>query len=450
MKKLSVVLALMLMLSVSAATAEGGVYLTTDQLPFDATAPNVPDYSLRSKDGDVTLKGPKVSDQDYDMIYAWYNVDGVGYFADFTYDAEKSAWVSDEVLTDEVALKDLTFFFIKNGTALQAQDHNFVGYNDVKNSYVVTESRRQYVYDGTSEPAKYDRAGNLVSYTVPLDMVDDSGNETMEATYTRAGNLRSAVVYDADGQRYEYNLGRWSTTKLDAAGNPVRDKDGRLVMVRSKAPKGYKVSELDQYKLTLIMPDAQWYPNNTVGVKGFALRDRYPGLTDKWYNVVPVDLTREGRQTFDLVASNLYLVGKAYVDISGSDLRVTYEYFESDRTEQLGETVALFTNVSQITREFLEEPTGDIQFGQTVSITNDLGGAKNALLFICNRLTYAQPYTSGGVMLMRYWPNHPRYTKYRAELETIMSKLEAAEFIDDAEPAEPVEETEAAEETPAP
>lgn len=35
-----------------------------------------------------------------------------------------------------------------------------------------------------------------------------------------------------------------------------------------------------------------WYTNNTVGPGGLSLRDK--GRIDKWNNVAPVDLTRDG------------------------------------------------------------------------------------------------------------------------------------------------------------
>ena len=43
------------------------------------------------------------------------------------------------------------------------------------------------------------------------------------------------------------------------------------------------------------------YKNNTLGAVGLSLREMDKNLTDKWYHVVPVDLTKEGTFRYKLV-----------------------------------------------------------------------------------------------------------------------------------------------------
>ena len=72
---------------------------------------------------------------------------------------------------------------------------------------------------------------------------------------------------------------------------------------------------------------------------------------------------------------------------------------------------------------FLNNPTGDVAFGQALSIGEDLGGAANAILFICNRVTYGQPCYGSTGYLTRYWPNRQRWIDYRAGLTELLEGM---------------------------
>ena len=120
-----------------------------------------------------------------------------------------------------------------------------------------------------------------------------------------------------------------------------------------------------------------WYTNNTVGLGGLSLRDM--GKIDKWNNVAPVDLTRD--------------------------------------------VVQWVTSLDEMIAGFRNNPTGDVAFGQALSIGEDLGGAANAILFICNHVTYRQPYNGDNGYLSRYWPNRQRWIDYRAELTELLEGM---------------------------
>ena len=167
----------------------------------------------------------------------------------------------------------------------------------------------------------------------------------------------------------------------------------------------------------------QWFENNTVCLRGLYIRDIAPELTSKWYNVLPIDLTKQGRQTFDLVASNLYYVGKAYVEIEDDSLTLTYDYYMSDIAQPVSECAAIFSSMDQLTAEYLENPTPNFTVGRPISISRSLEGSETALLFVFNQLSYTQPYDSLNRLLTRYWPNHPRYMKDQAALKDLLTKL---------------------------
>lgn len=169
-----------------------------------------------------------------------------------------------------------------------------------------------------------------------------------------------------------------------------------------------------------------WYSHNTQGLVGLPLRDLYPDLTDKWYNVVPVDLTVQGRQAYPLVASNLFHMGTAYVDILGDSVTVTYKTPGNKWTAYLAvedEALAWFTAPGDITAEFLENPAGEVAFGEPVSISESLNGQDVALLFICNHVTYRQPCLGDMGYLTRYWPNLPEWKEYREELMGLLERI---------------------------
>ncbi len=427
MRKCLLLLTVFLVFCLTAsAMAEGGfVFLTTDQLPFDTTAPAVPKYTLK-QGSDVTLSGAKVTDQEYDWVYAEYqDKNGDYYGTSFTYDSATKTWIADDPDNLKGArAKDITLTFASGNQELLVKDHSFAGSYDGDDGMYTTDNKRQYWYGGDADPAKYDRAGNLERYSVNISDTDKNGNATYYVTYSAQGKVRGAAVDGADGKTYLYENGVWKTPKKDKDGNDVYDKDGNLQYVSSSAPKGYDLKNLKKYALELVQPKKQWFKNNTVGVRGFSLRERYPSLTDKWYHVVPVDLTKQGRQTFDLVASNLFILGHAYVDIRGDQLCVNYDYYMSDLAEPISDTIALFTSLDGLTSRYLDQPTGNVTAGVPLSISNDLGGNDTALLFFCNRLTYSQPYSTRGAMLTRFWPNHPRYAKDRAAMEGLMAKFE--------------------------
>ena len=168
-----------------------------------------------------------------------------------------------------------------------------------------------------------------------------------------------------------------------------------------------------------------WYSNNTACSFGPAFRDARPGMTELWYTFTPVDLTIQGRQTFEYIASNMYVIGQVYVDVFGDSVTVTYHnYFEAQggNTETLAEFFTFFHDLASV-GEVEPERMADrgFMFGRPVSIRQDLQGDTNVLLFVRNRVTYST-YAVSTHKLERYWPNLPERAALRSRMLNLMDK----------------------------
>ena len=167
------------------------------------------------------------------------------------------------------------------------------------------------------------------------------------------------------------------------------------------------------------------YTDNTACSFGPAFRDVQPGLTDKWYTFTPLDLTEQGRQTYEYVASNMYVIGEVYVDVLGDSVTVTYHNYYEDqegKTKTLAEYFTIFPDLDSVTG--VEPETMDdigFRFGQAISIRKDLEGDTNVLLFIRNRVTYST-YVTDKNKLTRFWPNLPERVRIRDTMLEIMDK----------------------------
>ena len=173
----------------------------------------------------------------------------------------------------------------------------------------------------------------------------------------------------------------------------------------------------------IVIERGAWYHNNTACAFGLAFRDVKPGLTDKWYTFAPVDLTVQGRQEFEYIASSLYVIGTVYVDVNGDSVTVTYRNFydgKGGRTETKEEFFTFFPDlgaVSQVEPEMLQGQAR--AFGVPLSIENDLNGDTRVLLFVRNRVTYCN-YVTPTRQLTRYWPNLPERKALREEMLRLM------------------------------
>ncbi|MBR3739499.1 MAG: hypothetical protein IKN04_03455 [Clostridia bacterium] len=242
--------------------------------------------------------------------------------------------------------------------------------------------------------------------------------------YSLADQLNKTVVYTETrnnvhaGQELVWQL-PYDDTGL-SGDKPVKQMRASFLM--DGVTYTYDVFYTYQKKdglVSILVEKATWYPNNTACSFGPAFRDVKPSLTEKWYLFTAVDLSIQGRQEFEYIASNMYVIGKVYVDVNGDQVTVTYHNFYADQggnTETLSEFFTFFhdlKSVKNVEPETMSDP--GYQFGQPISIQNDLEGDMRVLLFIRNRVTY-RDYVNNSHKLTRFWPNLQERRQLREQM----------------------------------
>lgn len=347
---------------------------------------------------------------------------------ELTYHPEDNTWRAPcESLEIEHGFAQISFFGDHTQFCYQSDGYYYwnyygnVGVNIGGNSYnTLFVSCEQGKYD-----ANYNQeTGELTDYTYhdkTLNEINWEDDKQLSVNYNAAGELQSfnvAVIQDNNWVNYSWNEDDGWT------------QDG----APCEAPAGFEdLKTAEDFKALMpplvekpepVKPQVTWFPHNTLCAAGFYLKDEFPGLTDKWYNVVPVDISHDGATVIPLVASGSNILGSATVRVKGDKVTVTYDlnsymkhiYNESD-------CLCWFTSVSDITTEFLNNPTPNAEFGKAVSISEDLNGQAVALLFICNRVQYRLPLDDKGTMPARYWSNSPEWVKYRENLRPLLEMV---------------------------
>ena len=331
----------------------------------------------------------------------------------------------------------------------------YIGYEEYYNG--VLESRHERDLEtNTVTDTYYDGNGNVSSYSVTG--YDDNGNSTGSVTYDANNQVIRKTTGQADEDSYEYTTCYYENgeaTWINVwGGDENGDYDLSFNMdgsINEDSPwessttteyydketgkwyskeTGAEVAAPDLSSIyaaakSTMLKKPVWYYHNTVSVAGISLRDAYPGLTDKWYNVVPVDLSQDGTQQFPLVVSNMYYIGTVTVTVAGDEVTASYRY--SPRSNYhfsaLDDCLAWFTGVDQITGDFLENPNSNMSFGQKISKANDLNGQDVALLFVCNHVTYRVPFTDDGITPKRFYRDSRLNADYFNGLNSLMTRL---------------------------
>ena len=239
-----------------------------------------------------------------------------------------------------------------------------------------------------------------------------SSLEALEAELELDDGTEYEVVYDGSGNviRAEYENG---SQEITFDGSVWRNASG-------EETSGPELEFMYRYYENYA-PDYIVYADNTLGLIGLPLRELYPGLTDQWYHIVPVDLTQEGVFRYDLAASSVYKMG--FCEVTVRDGKVTVDYQIPHGPIDVGEQcLAWFTDVRDITGEFLENPRSRFRFGEPADIREDLQGKNIAILFICNRVTYRM--LSGHSFLPEYHATNPAVKALRQDLQELLSRME--------------------------
>ena len=286
-----------------------------------------------------------------------------------TYEKADDGLTSTETTYDAKGTKTNSYVneYDEDGNYVQGTGYN--GYNEITSA-----SKHEYSDDSWTVANSYFDNGEVVYANI---WGSDEGE--YYDVYFEDGAVISA--YSNNGEEYlEYDAatGKWLNSDTGEEAE-APDLDMGSLLVKAKSMTSRKAT----------------YNNNTVSLGGISLRDVFPGLTSKWYGVVPVDLSKDGTQSFPLVASGLYIVGKVNVTVAGDEVTAELEYAASEESiKPQGECLAWFTSADQITGDFLDNPTSDMAFGKAISKSKDLDGKDVALLFVCNQVSYSVPFTN--------------------------------------------------------
>lgn len=123
------------------------------------------------------------------------------------------------------------------------------------------------------------------------------------------------------------------TTKCDNCGKEVTETIAKVAHVygwvttaatpSANGKSEYKCAGCGDVKETKTIKYTKWYYNNTMTSFGPSTRELVGG--NDWYRVTPVDLTVDGVYTYDLIASNKYVVGTVTITVNAGTLSVNYD-----------------------------------------------------------------------------------------------------------------------------
>jgi len=410
MKRMALLLTLLLLiLSVPAALAATPVPMSTKEIPVIPAAPDAPQVVRAVQSGGVVSvtfdrELPRESlvdfialDGEYREVFVRYAQEGRTYTTENL--PEGGQWLRIEVA------------WVEGGVNAAAQ-YNMGGGLLQKSRF--DERFNEFVYDAEGVFTEFrDEKSGVWTRFMPEGgaSVYSYESQGMRVWFDLAGNVCWATYTDGshactwepgEGWFIEAPAGN---VKVQLDLNPA--KVSPLVIVAEPSPT----------------PEVIWYPNNTIALAGLSLQEASPRLPDKWYNVIPIDLTRDGRQTYFLTISNARFIGECYVDVWGDEVTVSCEVFQRSGIDLKSEYGCWFTQLSQITAKSIEDTEHGFVFGEPLSISRDLDGADVALLFIRSKATYRQPFRDG-TELPRYWRNKPDWKQFRQNLTMLMQYVE--------------------------
>ncbi len=208
----------------------------------------------------------------------------------------------------------------------------------------------------------------------------NSGTVTKEATCTEAGSRHQVCQNDSSHERdvtipaTGHKHTHWVVTK-----EPTYTEPGERQLWCDDCSKLIRTDKMS----------VKMFYNNTVCAIGPRLRDvnLSPYNSDSWYMFTPFDASRDGTQTYTLIASNKYDVGTATITVR--DGMVTFDYKVYNNVDI---TLEFFTIVNQMSdlHEYEPEALSGVSLipGHAYSIADDFGGDTNLVLYFCSRADY--------------------------------------------------------------
>ena len=156
-----------------------------------------------------------------------------------------------------------------------------------------------------------------------------------------------------------------------------------------------------------------YYPRNTVCSFGPRFRD-VSQLTKQWYRFTPLDLSTDGVQTYELIASDAYVIGEVTVEVADGAVTISCTYV-SDQVKVHDTFCTLLPSLAGA--ETLDQSSlTHYPFGEPISIADVLNGDTQVLLMICNVVDYNtnMPVTT----------IEPNSSDFKARIDALMEIME--------------------------
>ncbi|MGN0795173.1 MAG: hypothetical protein ACI4MG_11980 [Aristaeellaceae bacterium] len=161
-------------------------------------------------------------------------------------------------------------------------------------------------------------------------------------------------------------------------------------------------------------PDtARYYSRNTACSFGPRFRD-VSQLTDQWYRFTPLDLSTDGVQTYELIASDAYMIGLVTVKVAEGTVTIDCDYV-SDEVKVHETFCTLLPSLAETETLDLAQ-LKNYAFGEPISVAEDLGGDTKVLLFIRNVVDY-----NTGMPVVRIYPNT---SAFKARIDALMKNMD--------------------------
>lgn len=290
----------------------------------------------------------------------------------------------------------------------------------------------EHVYENweVTEPATCTEVGQEISFCsycgretesreIPALGHDDSEMEvTKEATCEEAGEkVGKCSRCGLEGEAVEIPaLGHdhvWETTKeatceedgektgvcsrCDDVAEPevipaLGHDEGEWVVVKKATREEEGLKELQCTRCAAVldsevipMVTIAYYPNNTACLDGVKFRNLENPVTNKWYTFVEVDLSQDGVQVFDLIASNVFRIGTVTLTVSEGTLTVDYDLISNEIVVD-SEFLTLFASLEDVTTVDQAAFT-NYAYGEPINIQEALNGT-TGYIYLCNGVSY--------------------------------------------------------------
>ncbi len=375
------------------------------------------DHSRYEYDGQGTLRESYVEDND-SAITNRYDVNGNLYSYILYTDATAEVYLAGGTLFSRRTYDGLTVTYeeFKKGKPVYKKVSGYLP----DNSYYYDEFKKgvftkRTIWDGYNE-YHYDADGNYIGKTINGANGEETYNAKDELTgYTVFSPQQGGVYLTYNHRRALQALEYYDPYSYDQYRYDAKAKIWYLNGVPYSGPVPVVLKTL-QLEMEIV-----WYPNNTVCSFGPQFREVDPGLTDLWYMFTPVDLSRDGTQTFELVGGSVYVLGTVSVTVSGDSVTVTYSTVkgENGHIYTKSEYLNIFKDFKSVTTVVPEELGEGFRFGQEISIQKDLGGDTNVLMFVRNVATFRN-FVTEKILLRRYYNNYPGRVKLRDAMLKMM------------------------------